>query len=189
MSNGIAIVVFLKNGQLNGLCNGITSHDELCKLDESLRYGETEPYRFELLYPCNLRYDRSLDLYDGIGLAKEQPTQEIWEVAFKVAKPFFMKHNLQQLQLADFRNANLTSANFKDANLRDANFRYAKIKNTNFTYANLIGADFRNANLINVNFKGANLKDTNFRDANLRGINLLYANLVGTDFQGANLIL
>ena len=59
MSNEIADLVFLKDGKLKGLCIDITSHDELCKLDESLHYSKIEPYRFELLYPCDLRYGRN----------------------------------------------------------------------------------------------------------------------------------
>ena len=147
MSNGIAILVFFKDGKLKGLCTGISSHDELCKLDEDLRYGKIEPYRFELLYPCDMRYDRSLNFYDGIGIAKEQPSQEIWETAFNVAKPFFMKHSLKQLQFANLRGTNLTNANLRGANLRDANLRDANLTNANLSDTNLRGADLKGANI------------------------------------------
>ena len=45
----------------------------------------------------------------------EQPPQKVWDVAFSVAKPFFMKHGKKQLQYA-----NLIGANLRDANLRGA---------------------------------------------------------------------
>lgn len=182
MCNGIAVIVFQKDNQLRGFCTGISSHDELCKLDEDLRYGKIEPYRFELLYPCNLIYDRSSDLDGSIGIAKEQPSQKIWEIAFDVAKPFFMKHNLMQLQFANLRSTNLTNANLKGANMRGAYLMNACLKNANLTYANLKEADLRDANLINANLTGANLTD-----ANLKGANLTDADLTGTNLKDADL--
>ena len=116
MCNGIAILVWEENGRLKGLCNGEQHHDVLAKENENLRYGKIEPYRFELLYPCNIVYDRSasnLSLAEGFN--GEQPPQKVWDVAFSVAKPFFMKHGKKQLQYANLRGVNL-----RDANLRGA---------------------------------------------------------------------
>ena len=42
-----------------------------------------------------------INLYDGIEIAKEQPSQEIGRIDFKAAKPFFMKGSLKQLQFAN----------------------------------------------------------------------------------------
>ncbi len=78
MSNEIAVLIYEKNNELKGLCTGISSHDELCKFDEELKYGKIEPYRFELLYPNNLIYDRGHDKLLNNGIVKEQPNQKIW---------------------------------------------------------------------------------------------------------------
>ena len=163
MCNGIAILVYEKNGRLKGLCKGITSHDELCKEDEDLRLGHIEPYRFELLYPANIVFDRAANnLILTNGLFGEQPPREIWDVAFEIGKPFFFKHTKQQLQFANLRSANLTDANLTDANLTDAN---------------LMGADLMGANLMGANLTDANLMGADLRGANLRGANLMGANL------------
>ncbi|MDP3013121.1 MAG: hypothetical protein Q8M92_02680, partial [Candidatus Subteraquimicrobiales bacterium] len=68
MCNGIAVLVWTENGRPKGLCKGTSSHDELAKENENLRLGKIEPYRFELLYPSNLVYDRgakTLSLNNG----------------------------------------------------------------------------------------------------------------------------
>ena len=163
MCNGIAILVYEKNGRMKGLCTGVTSHDELCKQDEDLRLGKIEPYRFELYYPANIIFDRgwkTLPLADG--LFGEQPPEKVFEVAFDVGKPWFFKHKLNQLYGANLIGANLTGANLRAANLEDANLEDA----------NLIGANLIGANLI-----GANLEDANLTGANLRAANLIGANL------------
>jgi hypothetical protein len=126
MCRGIAVIVYQKNGELKGLCTGISSHDKLCKQDEDLRFGKIEPYRFELLYPCNLTY-RSFDMHEGQGINKEQPKSKIWDVAFQIAKPFFIKHNKQQLQSAYLTRADLTGADLTGANLTEANLTRADL--------------------------------------------------------------
>jgi len=132
MCNGIAVLVWEENGRLKGLCNGEKHHDILCKENENLRLGKIEPYRFELLYPANLVYDRgakSLPLANG--LFGEQPPREVWDVALSVAQPYFMKHTKEQLEYANLRGANLRLANLMDANLRGANLRGSNLRDAN----------------------------------------------------------
>src|SRR5574343_384987 len=148
MCNGIAVLVWEENGRLKGLCNGEKHHDILCKENENLRLGIIEPYRFELLYPANMVYDRgarSLPLANGCF--GEQPPAEVWSVAFSVAQPFFMQHSTEQLEGANLKGANLKGANLKGANLEGANI----------IRANLEGAILEGANLYCANLKGANL--------------------------------
>ena len=171
MCNGIAILVYEKNGRLKGLCNGEKSHDVLCREDEDLRLGKIEPYRFELYYPASIVFDRgasSLPLAEG--LFGEQPPQEVFDVAFEVGKPWFFKHKLDQLYGADLSGADLIGADLIGANLRRADLEYADLEDADLEdadlrHANLIGADLRHANLI-----GANLEDANLEDANLTDI-------------------
>ena len=168
MCLGIAVLVFEENGRLKGLCNGTKHHDELCRENENLRLGKIEPYRFELYYPTNLVYDRGADsLPLAEGLQGEQPPLKVWDVAFNVARPFFMKHTKDQLECANLRGANLRGANLRGANLRGANLEDADLRG-----ANLIGANLRVANLEDADLRGANLIGANLRGANLRGANL-----------------
>ena len=147
MCNGIAVIIYERNGKLNGLCTGVSSHDELCKLDDDLRYGVIEPWRFELLYPQNLVYDRGYNKKTETGLFNEQPSQAIWDVADQVSKTYHMKHNKNQLRFATLRNANLSYADLSDADLIDADLRNADLRNADLIDANLSGADLRNADL------------------------------------------
>jgi hypothetical protein len=144
MCNGIAVIVYEKDGVLQGLCTGISSHDELCKEVEELRYGEIEPYRFELLYPCNLTFDRKYDFKGILGINKEQPDKQIWDIALEVSKDFFAKHTREQLTFAYLRGADLEGADLE-------------------------GADLIGANLIDANLKGADLEGADLRGANLEG--------------------
>ena len=163
MCNGIAVIVYYENGNLKGLCTGISSHDELCKQNEELRYGKTEPYRFELLYPCNLTYDRSLDFHNGIGIMGEQPEQVIWDTAFQTAKTFFMKHTKQQLQYAFLIHMNLSEANLSEANLSKANLSKANLSWADLSWANLSKANLSKANLSKANLSEVRYnKDTQF---------------------------
>jgi hypothetical protein len=173
MCNGIAILVYEKNGRLKGLCNGERHHDVLCKEDEELRLGKIEPYRFELYYPANIVFDRGAPNQPlASGLFGEQPPEKVFDVAFEVGRPFFFKHKLDQLYAANLRHADLEDANLIGADLR---------------HANLIGANLRHANLIGANLIGANLEDANLEDANLIGADLRHANLIGADLRHANL--
>ncbi|WP_461004687.1 pentapeptide repeat-containing protein [Trueperella pyogenes] len=72
--------------------------------------------------------------------------------------------NLDTLQGANLRGANLWDANLRGANLWDANLRGANLRGANLRGANLRGANLRGANL-----RGANLWDANLRGANLQG--------------------
>ena len=140
MCNGIAVLVYRKYGRLRGLCTGISSHDKLCKEDEALQYGKIEPYRFELLYPSNLVFDRGYkELPLGKGLCGEQPPREVWDVARSVSEPFIMKHSLKQLQYANLRGANLIGADLRGANLYGANLRGANLRSANLYGANMEG--------------------------------------------------
>ena len=177
MCNGIAIVVWEKNGNIKGLCAGISSHDELCKLDDDLRYGVIEPYRFELLYPCNLVYDCGYDLKLTNGIFKEQPPYLIWEKAFEFVRQYVMKHALNQLQYADMRVTDM-----RGANMRGANMYGADMQNVNMSGADMRVADMRGANMNGVNLSGANLSG-----ANLSGANLSCANLSGTKYDNYTL--
>jgi len=177
MCNGIAVLVYLKNGELKGLCTGISSHDELCKQDEELRYGKIEPYRFELLYPCNLIFDRVYNMDKGVGVANEQPEQAIWDEAFRVAKPYFIKHTKEQLQYAHLTHANLTSADLRYANLTGADLTDADLTDADLTGANLTDADIRHVNLTDAVLTGAVLTGADLRYANLTGANLTDADL------------
>src|SRR3990170_3468179 len=167
MCNGIAVLVYLKNGELKGLCTGISSHDQLCKQDEELRYGKIEPYRFELLYPCNLIFDRVYNMDKGVGVANEQPEQAIWDEAFRVAKPYFIKHTKEQLQYAHLTHANLTSADLRYANLTGADLTDADLTDADLTGADLTGADLTGADLTDADLTGANLTDADIRHVNL----------------------
>jgi len=111
MCNGIAIIIYEKDNELKSLCTGISSHDKLCRLDDELRYGKIEPWRFELIYPCSLTYDRGHDKPLGMGVCGEQPEQKIWDIALKTAIPYIMKHQKNQLQRANLTYVNLTGAN------------------------------------------------------------------------------
>src|SRR3990172_5599792 len=117
MCNGIAVVIYEKDKELKSLCTGISSHDELCKLDEDLRYGKIEPWRFEILYPCSVVYDRGHKKPLGVGVCGEQPEQKIWDMAITTAAPYFMKHTIKQLQYANLRGADLRDANLSCATL------------------------------------------------------------------------
>jgi hypothetical protein len=124
MCNGIAVIVYEKHGRLKGLCTGISSHDELCKQDEELKYGRIEPYRFELLYPNNLVFDRGANnLPLGEGVCGEQPPLRVWNVARAVSEPYIMKHDKTQLQYADLSGADLFGANLRGADLSEADLR------------------------------------------------------------------
>ena len=141
MCNGIAILVYEKNGRLKGLCNGERHHDVLCKEDEELRLGKIEPYRFELYYPANIVFDWGAPNQPlAGGLFGEQPPGEVWDVAFEIGRPFFMKHRPDQLYAA-----NLEDANLEDADLEDANLRRANLEDANLRRANLEGANLRRA--------------------------------------------
>ena len=130
MCQGIAVIVYEKDGKLQGIATGISSHDELCKTVEELRYGKIEPYRFELLYPCNLTFDRAYNYKGECGLFKEQPKKEIWDIAFETAKNFFMMHNRTQLEKAYLSEANLSRADLSEANLSEANLTGAYYDST-----------------------------------------------------------
>ena len=178
MCNGIAILVYEKNGRLKGLCNGEKHHDVLCREDEDLRLGKIEPYRFELYYPANIVFDRgasSLPLADG--LFGEQPPQKVFDVAFEAGKPWFFKHKLDQLYAANLRRADLIGANLIGADLEDANLRRANLMGANLGDANLRRANLEDANLISANLIGANLMGANLISANLEDANLENANL------------
>jgi len=186
MCNGIAILVWEKDNQIKGLCTGISSHDELAKLDEDLRYGKIEPYRFELLYPCNLTFDRST-LPSAMGIAKEQPPFHIWEKALSYLHIYAMKHTKQQLQKANLRYANLSNADLSNADLSNADLSNADLRYANLSNADLSNADLSNADLSNADLRYANLRDANLRYANLSGANLSGANISGADLRDANL--
>jgi len=130
MCNGIAIIIYEKDGELKSLCTGISSHDELCKLDDDLRYGKIEPWRFELIYPCNLTYDRGHNKPLTLGVCNEQPEQKIWDIAIQTAIPYFMKHTKEQLQNANLKGADLEGANLKGANLEGAHLEGAHLIGT-----------------------------------------------------------
>ena len=188
MCEGIAILVYEKNGRLKGLCNGEKSHDVLCREDEDLRLGKIEPYRFELYYPTSIVFDRgasSLPLAEG--LFGEQPPEKVFDVAFEVGKPWFFKHKLDQLyganlSGADLRHADLEDADLEDANLEDANLRRANLEDANLIGANLSGADVRHADLEDADLDGADL-----RRADLSGADLSGADLSGADLEDADL--
>lgn len=128
MCNGIAVLVYEKDKELKGLCTGISSHDELCKLDDDLRYGKIEPYRFELLYPCNLVYDRGHNKPTELGICKEQPKKEIWDIAFEISSAYRMSHTKHQLMYAYLRGADLEGADLREANLEGADLRGADLE-------------------------------------------------------------
>jgi len=92
---------------LKALCTGTSSHDELCKLDDDLRYGKIEPWRFELLYPFSIVYDRGHAKPLGTGICGEQPEQRVWDLVIQTATPYILKHTTRQLQYAYLRGANL----------------------------------------------------------------------------------
>ncbi len=193
MCKGIAVIVYEKNGELKGICTGISSHDDLCKEVEELRYGQIEPYRFELLYPCNLTFDRSYNFVGMSGIAKEQPDTKLLDVAFHTAKPFFMKHTKQQMQNAYLSGANLSEADLSEANLIRANLIRADLSGANLIRADLIRANLSEANLIRAYLSEANLiraylSGANFSGANLSEAYLIRADLSGADLSGANLI-
>ena len=136
--NGIAILVYEKNGRLKGLCNGEKHHDILCKQDEDLRLGKIEPYRFELYYPASIVFDRGARVNTlANGLFGEQPPVEVWDVAFEVGRPFFLKHKPDQLEFANLEGANLEGANLRRANLEFANLIGANLEDANLRRANL----------------------------------------------------
>jgi hypothetical protein len=183
MCNGIAVLVFEENGRLKGLCNGTKHHDELCRENENLRLGKIEPYRFELYYPCNIVYDRganSLPLAEG--LMGEQPPREVWDVAFSVAEPFFMKHGLDQLEYANLMGSNLIGSNLSGSNLMGSNLIGSNLSGSNLMGSNLIGSNLSGSNL-----RGANLIGSNLSGSNLSGANLICSNLSGSNLSGANL--
>ena len=170
MCNGIAVLVYEKEGELHGLCTGISSHDELCKEVEELRYGKIEPYRFELLYPCNLIFDRMHDFKGALGINKEQPDKSIWDMAFAVSKEFFMTHAPDQLTFAYLSGANLTYTDLTHTDLRGANLTCADLRGATLTYtgltrANLTDADLTYTNLTGTNLTGADLTRANFKDS------------------------
>ena len=166
MCNGIAVLVWTENGRLKGLCNGETSHDILCQKNEQLRLGKIEPYRFELLYPCNLVYDRGHNkLPLGEGLFGEQPPTEVWNVALSHAKPYFMKHEKKQLQFANLCRMKLEKADLSGADLRLADLRWADLR-----LADLSGADLREADLNVADLREADLNGADLRMANLKDI-------------------
>jgi hypothetical protein len=175
MCKGIAVIVYEKDGELRGLCSGVSSHDDLCKEVEELRYGKIEPHRFELLYPCNLTFDRAHDFRGQCGIFSEQPKKEIWDVAFDISRSFFMTHALKQLESAYLTGANLTEATLRGADLTGANL----------TEATLRGADLTGAYLTRADLRGADLTRADLTGANLTGANLTGADLTGADLTGA----
>lgn len=187
MCSGIGVIVYEKDNELKGLCNGITSHDALCKLDTELKYGKIEPYRFELLYPNNLVYDRGHNKPLGNGLFKEQPEQKIWDKAYEVSNPYRMKHTIKQLQYATLFGIDLSGVTFEGLNFEGANFSEANLYETNFSEANLSGVNFSRANLSRTIFIKANLEGVNFYKANLSEANLYETNLSGANFSEADL--
>jgi len=167
MCNGIAIIVYEKTGELKSLCTGTRSHDELCKLDEDIRYGKIEPWGFELLYPYSLVYDRGHSKKLETGICNEQPEQKIWDIAMQYIPMFGMKHTKQQLQYANLRGANLIDANLIDANLRGAYLEGANLRGAYLIDANLEGPYLQDAHLIDANLEGAYLEGANLESANI----------------------
>jgi hypothetical protein len=113
MCNGIAVLVWKENERIMGACSGISSHDELAHTIPILAEGDIEPYRFELLYPQSLVYDRSCNLSLGTGLFHEQPPDEIWKKASNVSEKYNRKHTQKQLQFAYLRGADLEGADLE----------------------------------------------------------------------------
>ena len=88
-----------------------------------------------------------------------------------------MSLNIDTLQGADLRGANLQEANLQGADLWGANLRRA----------NLQGADLWGANLRRANLQEADLRGADLEGANLRGANLQEADLRGANLEGADL--
>ncbi|WP_406709332.1 pentapeptide repeat-containing protein [Trueperella pyogenes] len=87
--------------------------------------------------------------------------------------------NLDTLQDADLRGANLRDADLWGADLWGANLRDADLRGANLRDANLQGANLRDADLWGANLRDANLQCANLWDANLWDANLQGANLWG----------
>ena len=155
MCNGIGVLVWKENGKWRGFADGRSSHDEMEAL--KCKKGE-EPWRFELLYPVHLVFDRAYDFKakekGNLGIAGEQPPREIWEKAFAAAKPFFYKHTKQQLQFANLRYAILRYADLRYAILRYADLSYADLSSADLRYADLRYADLTGAILENAKLDG-----------------------------------
>ena len=90
---------------------------------------------------------------------------------------------LETLQRANLRGADLHDADLRGADLQDADLWYAtsrgaKLLGANLQRANLLGADLRGADLRKTDLLGADLRKADLRGADVRGANLRGAAIV-----------
>lgn len=88
----------------------------------------------------------------------------------------------ENLEGADFTDANCFLTNFRDAKLAGAKFRDANLTSATFTDAEMKGCDLRGATFTHAGFQGADLSK-----ANLEGTDLTSVSFQNAKFRGANL--
>jgi len=142
---------------------GNSSHDNL--LSECVPVEmHNRSFKIEYIFPNQIRLDapdeacRAQAVEFGIadiqfGVAVLKP--EIFMQTCNWLREHPMKHDINTMQEADHRRADLRRADLRGANLIGADLRGANLIGADLRGANLIGADLRGANLI-----GANLTDS-----------------------------
>jgi len=153
--------------------------------------------------------DLSGENLEGIDLSSlpDGPALDLHGINLRSANLQVANFRSANLQGADLAYANLQRANFQDANLQaafllsanlqranfhDANLQAAYLSLANLQEANLWSANLQRAILLGANLQGAflqraNLQGADLWDANLQGANLAYANLQEANLRGANL--
>lgn len=89
-------------------------------------------------------------------------------------RAFFLANNLDH---ANFCDADAEAAKFFAVNVDRANFEGANLRGARILCSNLDGANFRNANLEGVTIFGSNFDSANFEGADLRGQSFVAANM------------
>ena len=90
------------------------------------------------------------------------------------------------LEGANFQDADVSGANFSGVNLTGAHFERAIIGNANFTGATLINSFFENINFQGTHFNSAICNDISFKDSQLSEGNFNEAHFEGTIFNSIN---
>lgn len=91
-------------------------------------------------------------------------------------RAFFLANNLDH---ANFCDADAEAAKFFAVNVDRANFEGANLRGARILCSNLDKANFRNANLEGVTIFGSNFDSANFEGADLRGQSFVAANMDG----------
>ena len=189
MCNGLAVIAEKIDGEWKVYAQkGERSHDNLLSLlDNDLRYGNRPHIKFEVTFPCIIRddivQDVAEDYYPEGWVVKKYGKWCACLDSIKAVANYLtddmIQLNVNQLQFANLRHADLSNMNLAHAELGGADLTNANLRYAHLTCADLTDADLRYADLTNADLSDADLRYADLRHANLSGADLTNADLTG----------